>query len=416
MATCSATLPPLRFVATLCIGLTVRSWLPAQGLPAPVGPGPLLCLQPGGLEYSQFTLQIVELDGDGPARPIWSNCEWAQVLDRLDQQHLLLASYDQPKALLVLDLATGKHQVLAKSQTEPFAAVRGDAVLHLDTAGDSSQDLRLHLTRWRDPAARRRLSEQCFDRFEQVAGDLAVLVTPKDAAVWVFDLRTAEGRAIWTTPENASATRCAVSPDGKHLAIGCGLPDAKGLLTVVDLASGAFARSWPNLPIQVSVLSSFSARLEIGWHDDEHLECSQTRSDESRHTGNFVFVRYNLATGAVVNEQVYADLGLAHRAPPPPHESAPPAAFRIDDKSDATRILLAGVRQPVATISEATLDYAVIAPDGRSVFVQQNEPARGLLFTTASPSGRTIPSQRSHNLAFSPVKWLPSVTAPAGTK
>ena len=417
-------LPCHRVRAALLFGFAPIPALPAQSLPAPVGTGPLLCLTTNSRSegHPEVTLHVAELAGEGPARPIWRNRDNAQVLARLDQQHLLLASFGNPYALLVLDLAAGKHRVLADGAPHEFVALHGDAVLHLgDRRGETrteavwaASDSFLYHTPWRDPAARRRLCEQRFDRIARVAGNLALAVTPDDTAVWVVSLVNASGRALWTAPANAHSTGVAMSPGGQRVAIGCVLPDAKGLLTVVDLASGAIVRSWPDLPIHVSPLSSFRPTLEFGWHDDEHVVCSLTRGDARGLAGNFAFVRYSLATGEVIDEEIYSGLELRHRAPPAPGPApttppTPPAAFKAELDGDTTRVVRVGAKEPLAVFPRATARYDNwrIAADGQSAIVHPvATPTRCTLFTAARPTGRTLLEQAAYDFV-----WLPTVTA-----
>lgn len=420
-----AMLPCHRVRAALLFGIAPITALPAQSLPAPVGPGPLLCLATNSRSAQpEVTLYVAELAGEGPARPIWRNRDNADVLARLDQQRLLLASYGNPYALLVLDLAAGTHQVLADGAPHEFVAVHGDAVLHLgDRRGETrveavwaEGDNFLYRTPWRDPAARRRLCEQRFDRVAQVAGNLAIAVTPNDTAVWVVSITNASGRALWTAPANAHSTCVAMSPGGQRLAIGCVRPDAKGLLTVVDLAAGAIVRSWPDLPIHVSPLSSNRPTLEIGWHDDEHVVCSLTRGDANGLAGNFAYVRYRLATGEVVDEEVYSGLELRHRAPPAPGPTpaGPAAAFQAEVVGDTTRVVRVDAKQPLATFPRGTARYGDwrIAPDGQSAVLHPVEtPTRCTLFTAARTAGRTLLEQAACDF-----RWLPAVAAPVDPK
>lgn len=405
-------------------GALAAGTLPAQSLPAPVGAGPLLCLTINSFDGNDgVTLHVAEIEGDGPARPIWHNHTSARVLARLDRQHLLLASQGDPDALLVVDLDNGNHRSLADGAPSEFVALHGDAVLHFGdsrskrptAAGSRENDHFLYRTPWREPLARRRLCEQRFDRVAQITGEVVVAVTPNEGSVWVVDLVRATGRALWDAPEGSHQIRVSMSPSGQRLAIGCVGPSGLGQLTVVDLGSREVLRSWPDLPIDLAPESSDRPTLMVGWHDDAHVLCSQTRLGDRGVGGNFVHVRYDLASGEKVAEHVYARLGLRHRLPLADGSNAarPPSAFRAAIEGRETRIWRVGAEQPLATFS-GILDFDTwsIAPDGQSVVVHAaGSPDRCSLFVAAKRDSRTLFERRAHDIT-----WLPAVTSPAATK
>lgn len=389
----------------------------AQSSPAPVSTGPLVCFTTNARtpDATEVTLHIAELDGTGPSRPFWRNSDNANVLARLDRDHLLLTSYGSPYALLVVDLAAGTHRVLAAGAPHGFVAVHGADVLFLgDPRGDTPDNF-LYAAPWATSGERRRLAAQRFDHVREIAGNLAVGIAPdaNAAEVWVISIVRASGRAVWSAPAGTRALRTALSPGGQRLAIGCVLANGESLLTVVDLGAGTVVRSWSDLPIQVSPLSSSMPCLEVGWHDDDHVVCSETRGDRQGMRGSFVHVRRCLTSGETTDENVYDAIGLAHRPPPPPGagsaaQTAP--TFVTEIVGATTRLTRTGSSEPLATFDRAQERYGDVrvAPDGQSAVAHLGEGKnRCTLFTATSKDGRLLSQGSAYDFV-----WLPA-RAPA---
>ncbi len=383
---------------------------PAQALAAPVGPGALVCLTTN--DGPAVTLHVAEVDGERPARPFWMGRGNADVLVRLDQDQLLLASYGEPYALVVVDLRAGTSRLLADGCPHDFVAVHGDDVLHLGDARERAPilpDNFLYATPWRGAGERRRLADCRAARIAQVAGNLAILIAENEVAVWTVSIVNGTGREVWRPPDGASSLRAALSPGGQRLAIGCVLPGTgKGHLTVVDLGATKVVREWTDLPIQVSPLSSQTPSLEVGWHDDHEVVCSETRSDPRGFAGDFVHVRRRLTDGTIVDESVYASIGLWHAPPPKPNArpATDRALFVTEERGDVVRLLRAGTTTPLAEFQRGANAFRDVrlADDGRSAVDIDGRRQRCTLFTARAPNGRELLAQAGHD-----VRWLPAV-------
>ena len=381
---------------------------------APVGDGPLVVLRTGSpLDNGGATVwSVAELDGKGPAQPFWRSKDNCDVLARLDRDHLLLASYGAPYALVVVDLAHGRHTVLVDGAPHEFVAVHGDDVLHLGDrrVHDSSVRLRpdefFFATPWRSPEQRRRVCEVPCERIAKVAGNLAILITEGERSVHATSLTSGTTRLLWTVPEGASHLCVSLSPGGQRLALGAVAKNGKGLLTVVDVATSRVMHQWPDLPIDVSPFSSNRPKLEVGWHDEEHVVCSETRRTA------FTFVRRHIERDEVVDEEPYGPVELWHRAPPPPTSAAAAATkpfFRAEEIDGTTQLLALGSKEPLRTWQRPKLPPNTLsfAPSGNAVVVHDaraNPPCH--LLTEAVPAGRTLAYGEPYAIV-----WLPAVSA-----
>lgn len=397
------------------VGSTLQALLVAQTLPAPVGDGPLLCFRTDhdAGAHHEVTLHVTELGEHDLTKPFWRGRHNVEVLRRLDRDHLLLASYGEPYALLVVDLPAGTQAMLADGAPHEFVAVRDDVVLHLGDPREPARDNFFYATPWHQPADRRRLCEQRFDAIAQIEGNLAVGLAANETSVWIVSLLHASGRKVWTAPTGVHNVRVALSPGGQRLAIGCVATDGKGVLAVVDTGTGVVLHSWPELPIQVSPFSSNRPCLEVGWFDDAEVICSETRGDRNGMRGDFVHVRRSLATGAITDEHAYASIGLSHRAPPPPRTpsateplSVPVFTTEVVDK--AIRLLRAGQREPLAVGPDDATHRGEtrVAPDGQSaVACGGGEPPACVLFTATGKEPRRLAAQGARGFL-----WLPAMT------
>jgi hypothetical protein len=344
-------------------------------------------------------LHVVRLDAHAEPRVLWRG--GAHALARLDRDHVLLLLTGGSHGLVVADLANGTHRLLAADGD--FVAVHGDEVLYLGTRRWDATDNYLYAAPWAAAGPRRRLAEQRFADVLLLVGNLAFAVT-EECEVWVVDVLAASGRAVWKPPVTASARessptyhhtlRVALSPSGRRVAIGSALGKwGEGELTVVDLATAAVLRSWCDLPIRISHLSSFSPTVEVGWSDDDVVVCSETRGVDtgswSDDEGVFVYVGRSVTSGTVTSERRYARIDLYHTRPPAPG-SLPPAstaAFSKDVVDDTIRLLHAGSPVPLMTFDNgADID---IAPDRQSAFAR-NWHGGPTLLTAAEPEGRRL--------------------------
>ncbi len=346
----------------------------AQTTAVAVGNGPLLCFVVAGDVDGEQIHRLAELEGDGPAREFWRPPANAEVLRRLDRQHLLVASYGSQYALLVLDVAAGGLRELAPGAPHGFVAVHGDDVLYLGDPRDDvpyEKDDFLYASPWREPGERRRLCTAHIARVPIVNGNLVIAVGADERDVWAISTVREQGRRLWTAEPDRTQLRFALSPGGERLAIGAVDAHGMGELRVLDVGSGAVVAHWEQLPIQVSVISSSTPTLEVGWHDDQHVVCSETRGDRKGLSGSFVYVRRDITSGDVTDETTYTELGLSHTAP------------ATGGSSRARHFQV--IRPDMA--GERAIDYLVhVGSDGEMTTFAEREPRRDEPFAI-SPDG-----------------------------
>ncbi|MCB9887833.1 MAG: hypothetical protein H6838_20275 [Planctomycetes bacterium] len=384
---------------------------PPETVGGAIDPGQLLCFsnRESAAADAVTCLHLVELATDRAPRCIWRSPRAVRVLRRLDRDHLLLASFAEPYALLLLDAATGEHRVLAPGAPHGFVAVHGDEVLFVGDGRAKAKDNHLYAVSWRAAAAPRRCLEQRFAAVAAVVGNLAFGITEDRRRVVAVSLTSGRGRTLLQVPERERDLRVALAPGGQRLAIGS-VAGGKGHLRVVDVGSGALQREWTDLPIDVSPFSSSTPTLEVGWADDDHVVCSQTQGG-GRGSGNFVFVHRDLGTGEVTLEDLYAPVGLAHLRPPPP-DAAPPdegePRFQILTKLPTGKSTLnrAGADEPLVAIEAAHEQYQdlAISPDGAHATARCGPKKQRLcLFAGDDDAERELSTNWSFDLV-----WLPA--------
>jgi hypothetical protein len=372
-----------------------------------IADGPLVCftVARGDGKDRENVHFVANVDSTAAPREFFRSHDHARVLQRLDRDHLLVASFGSPYALLVVDLGAGTTREMAPGAPHEFVAVHGDDALFLGDRREPAHDNFLYATPWRDPGERRRLAEKRFQRVPLVQGNLAIALT-EDNEVWVVSLVRAQGRRLWTAERGVTDLRLSLSPAGQRLAIGC-VDNGRGLLTVVDTSTGEVLRTVADLPIQVSVDSSSTPVLEVGWRDDGHVVCSETRGDVQGMRGTFVFVTRDLATGEVIDETVYSDLGLRHEAPPVPgavQRSTPRFEVRVDGEKSVLRAK--GKPEPLASIDRANQQYEdlCVSRDGSAATARLGADRRRLvLFTAANATPRELANEWAHDIT-----WLPA--------
>lgn len=395
-----------RFHRTLVIAVLV-SCAAAQTL-APIADGPLVCftVARGEGKHRENVHFVASVDGAAPPREFFRSRDNASVLRRLGRDHLLVASFGSPYALLVVDLTAGTARELAPGAPHEFVAVHGDEVLHLGDGRAEAHDNFLYASPWRTPGERRRLAEARFVRVPLVEGNLAIALT-KDNEVWVVSLARAQGRRLWTAEPGATGLRLSLSPAGQRLAIGCVDNNGRGRLTVVDTSTGEMLRTVADLPIQVGAGSSGMPVLEVGWRDDSHVVCSETRGDVQGLSGSFVFVTRDLASGEVTDETAYSLLGLRHEAPTVPG-AAPKSTPRFLVASDRHRSVLREVGRPelLASIERSKEQYQdlCVSRDGSAATARLGGDRRRLvLFTATSDTPRELANEWAYDIT-----WLPA--------
>lgn len=380
----------------------------ARAFAATVGAGPLVALRTGSpLENGSATVwSIADVEGTGKAAPFWRGPGNCDLLARLDRDHLLLASYGEPYALVVVDLTAGTHTILADGAPHEFVALHGDLVLHLGDGRVQSLAPFPYATPWRDPAQRRRLAEIRCERLAMVAGNLAILVGAGERELHSVSLSGGTTRRLWTVPDGADHVKVKLSPAGQRLAIGV-VARGKGLLTVVDIATAKVVRQWADLPIDVSPLSSNRPALEVGWYDDAHVVCSETRPR------SFTWVRRAIDGDPIVVEHDYGPIGLWHQAPPAPAPASPSVTplFRWEPLAEGGSALWrAGQKEPLRRFAARELPHGTLsfAPDGRAVVGCDRDTMGPTVSWSASPEPpRTLADAPAHA-----VVWLPPAKVP----
>ncbi|MFT4513222.1 MAG: hypothetical protein ACI89X_002858 [Planctomycetota bacterium] len=332
------------------LGSTV---LAQEGFPVTLDQGPLICFSKATNDKPhRVNLYVANCDGDQKGKRFWQNAGNSNVVARLDQTHLLVASYTEPYGLIVVDTKTGKHRMLAEGSSHDFVAVHGDEVLYLGDNRWDTNDNHLFARSWRIEAERRKLAEPLFDSVPIVRGNLAIGITDGSKEVWSVSLTRSKGRKLYELPEGARQVQLSLAPGAQRLAIGANKV-GRGHLAVVDIGSAKRLNSWDNLTIDVSPLSSSTPTVRVGWFDDEHVVTSETRGGRGRAFGggNFTFIRRSIETGKITDDASYGPVKLHHHRPPAPDaEKAPTPVFEIQTKGDEYLLIQKGKKDPVQAV------------------------------------------------------------------
>jgi len=401
---------PRRFATALLLTTALANAQQAHRAELPAGP--LLTFanakaKTGVGEPHTMTVFAVGCDDDvGEPQVVWVNRGNVRVLRRLDRHRLLIQSFGEPYALLVVDAEHGTHRVLCEGAE--LVDVHGDDVLYLGDNRWGKGDHFLYARSWRQDAEPVRLSERTFVRVPIVAGNLAIGVSGARAEVWAVSLVRGSSRKLLDLPDSLPGARFALSPGGQWLAVGTVMA-TRGQLAVYDVGSSELVRRWRGLPIAVSPFSSFSPTLEVGWHDEEHVVCSESRGDPLRGGAESVFVRRSLTTGEVVDEEVYGPVELHHRTPPAPGAAAAEPTFSVERDGETDRLLQRGREQPLASFAwrEQAVRIA-LSPDGRYAV----EHARGQKSFVLHREGK--PALEVLNIGAHQLVWLPAAAPERG--
>ncbi|MFN3241449.1 MAG: YncE family protein [Planctomycetota bacterium] len=348
--------------------------------------GPVVCFSKNaGGSPRQTDLYVANCDGERGAQRFCRVQGNVRIVTRLDRSHFLLACYDQPYGLVVVDAATGVQHLLADGSPHDFVALHGGDVLYLGDDRWGKGDHFLYARPWRG-GERRKLTEVQLDAVPIVDGNLAIAVTAGEREVWKVSLTRGAGSRVHRLPEGTMSTRLALSPGGQRLAIGCN-QQGRGRLTVVDLATGKALQVWKTINITVSPLSSSLPRLEVGWHDDGHVVTAETIGN-GRNGGHFAFVRRSIASGEVVEELDAGDLGLSHPQPPTPGAPAAEPLFSVQPRGDRYLLLRADRERPVAEAANVRGRACPLAvsPDGAYAVEQlERDPTKRVLHRRTGP-------------------------------
>ena len=403
-------------VPTLLLLAGLASSLPAQeGFPIALDQGPLICFaKAAGGKPHRVDLYAASCNGNQGGKRFWRNTGNTKLVARLDQTHLLVSSYGEPYALITVDTSTGKHRILADGSPHSFVAVHGDDVLYRGDNRWGKGDHYLFARSWRVESERRKLAEPQFDSVPIVRGNLAIGVTAGTNEVWSISLTRGKGRKLYSLPENASQVQLALAPGAQRLAIGANKL-GRGHLAVVDLGSAKTLNSWDNLEIEVSMLSSFTPTVQVGWFDDEHVVSSETRGGgRGFGGGNFTFIRRSIETGEIVDDAPYGPVELHHRTPPLPDDEQNPAPrFEIQTEGDKFLLVEKGKKQPLQSVPKdyRTGAFIRLAPAGAFAMVAlPDNPKLVLLYRPHKP-----PLAVS-NVGGMDWQWLPAKRAVESSK
>lgn len=370
-----------------------------------LGPGPVVCFErnsPG--TPHQVSIYATNCDGDQKARRFWINSGNADVVARLDQSHILVASYGEPYGLIVVDTKTGSHHLLAEGSSHSFVAQRREEVLFLGDNRWGKGDNHLYARNWRTLGARRKLAEPTFASVPLIEGNLAIGVTAGERQVWAISLARGKGRKVYELPQGASQTRLTLAPNGLRLAIGTSI-NWRGHLAVVDLGAAKVLNRWDGLNISLSPLSSFSPTVECNWFDDEHVVSSETIG-QGRNGGHFAWVRRNVATGKITDESAYGPMVLRHTRPPRAGAEPAPQLFSIATEGDRLLLMQQGKKEPVQSVPKDYRHGAKIrlSPDGRFAIVHLERDPR--LCQLYRPGLRPLAVSDAGALEW---RWLPAI-------
>ena len=249
-------------------------------------------------------------------------------------------------------------------------------------------------------------------------GELAVAIN--DEAAVIFDLQAGTARPLRLSPADHANESCAISPDGRELALGRLLKDGRGEIELVALADGAVRRRWlvapsgtdlgpvmtlENLP-GGDLLSSGATGVIVRWSlaaappgsdgAPEHRELASVGAwvralefePETRQVfsvGNSCVVRRDLVDGE-----------LARSASRPPRPAGLQYEFRVGSASERPPELLL-----IPSVGYATF----VTPDGErdeapSLFVQQ----KGDCHFVYDPAGDRLLSVAAGTIINDPVR------------
>lgn len=326
--------------------------LAQEGFPVTLDQGPLICFSKAAVGEPQCVdLYAASCNGEQQGKRFWRNTGNTKVVARLDHTHLLVASYGEPYALIVVDTKTGMHRVLAEGSPSSFVAVHKSDVLYLGDNRWDKGEHHLFARSWRVEADRRKLAEPRFDSVPIVLGNLAIGVTAGSKEVWSISLTRSKARKLYELPTGANRVQLSMAPGGQRLAIGANRI-GRGHLAVIDLGSAKLLNSWDNLEIGLSRLSSSTPTVKVNWFDDEHVVSSETRgSGRGFGSGNFTFIRRSIETGKITDDASYGPLELCHRAPPRPGAAkAPVPEFQVQTEGDEYLLMQKGKKDPIQAV------------------------------------------------------------------
>ncbi|MCA8977730.1 MAG: hypothetical protein KDC98_23600 [Planctomycetes bacterium] len=388
------------------LACSLLSWVPvdARAQEPAVSSGPLLAFTATviGTPVGSTLLFIAELDGDRVHR-LRGCSATARVVARLDRTRLVVA---EPERLAIVDLATDDARELVAGDVE-FVARHRDHVLFRETMVDGGG--RLRRVAWREPGQPEPVGDLAIGAVAVVAGNLVFALAPDEREVFVISLVSLRSRRIWQAPEGTASPRIALAPNGQRLAVGCVDRGFRGILQVLDVATGERLWERRDLPLDLSPLSSSQPTLEVGFEADDHVVCSETRGDARRMVGSFVKVVRTADTGEFVAEEEYAALGLRHELPRP-EASAP--WFTVARDGERTTLHAVGTDEALASIARAGEQYediAVARPGGGYATARLGPTRREFMLFAPGRPPRKLVDGWAHGLV-----WLPAEGAAGG--
>jgi hypothetical protein len=226
-----------------------------------------------------------------------------------------------------------------------------------------------------DPTTLRPLDERPLERLLDATNDHFWLLRGAPSTLWQLSKDGKGQRAIFTLPRDAVPPLCthAFSPNCKRLALGLAMRESFFRfrdLVVVDLETGKSMFHSKRIPVQVSIISSFTPRLAVRWLDDGRLEYSETKfTNEQDGEGFFQWVEVNVSTGKRLGEKPYTKrLGLQHGMARPEDPRAPRQPRTKEGLFDweGGALFFRGENRPLsAGVKNAEVWSAQVSPDGR---------------------------------------------------
>lgn len=310
-----------------------------------------------------------------------------QVEARLDERTILFSTH-APYDLYLLDLVTARWRPLLKQPNlRLFKATpegvyffgvrkRGDLGFRISGTTQGRVDSEpepeqiLYYVSALDGVPRR-----VFDRpigHVVLEGDKVFLMTTArpDRQLWWVAKDRRSHRCLLSLPEDwlADLITGSLSPDGSRLALGVCHPDGffdRRDLVVLDSGAGTIQKQIKDIPLRVSVVSSFSPNLNTFWLDNQHLRWSESEVTEeidprfSRQMlpeGFFGWRDLDLSSGQVTPLERYEAFGLRHSVPSHVKERPDPTrrARGLVDVVDY-RVFARGSQKPIDYLNEYRL-------------------------------------------------------------
>lgn len=299
----------------------------------PWSDGPLLVLTTasGNGDDRHERVLVVDVESSGEARVVYEGPDAYRVRRRLDRTTILIAFDSTSPGRL--DLTTGVASPLlpgVEGRLDVVDVFDGGAVVVRRKWGEAAGQLLRCVPGERAEVLHEDVPGNAARKVLDVRRDgIWYFVDSRPPEIWTALHKTGTARRVAVVPsdvdaENTSAITAAVSPDGRHVAVG--IPGPPGnesgfRLFAFDTMTQAVVAELDGIPQGIGMLSSDSPRIAMAWVNDRTLRFSETVG--SVVDGSFQWVDWDIRTGQRIGEHVYGPVGLSHPTPNPESLSDP---------------------------------------------------------------------------------------------